>query len=475
MEIMSSMNHVESVIRIYGYFFDTPAGLVPYKVHKNYAFPVIVMEYMSGGPLFGRLNYSENVSEKYLANLFRSIAIAVSKLHEENFVHRDLKLDNVMFVDSTDQSPVRIIDLGMSGKLNSDGVHIDKLYLVGTPGFYAPESIEKQEYSPKTDIWQLGCMLYMLLSGLTPFHREKLSQITKRGYYKMAGKGWTDISESAKDLVHNLLKRRPSHRPSIEEILDHPWMKEASEAKMDDDYKTRIKRLALRDRMQKLFCENKLSDENAARQQSLIENVPMLKERSIIAHSVTTMSNRIVSEEANEFNGKLKKLKTMVVRRLSTAEETPVNINHREINYDDFVAMLEKCNLEELCTPAVFNIFDIGNTGTVDPKEFLMTMIAFRPVMAEPAPQTSDSSDADARLYFEMFDIKETGYIDMDELRIAVKFLLFMGTDEPQDLPDVEEMFNTIDLAKNGRIDFDEFKIFYKQLLQNKSCLAIQV
>ena len=485
MDIMASMNHVESVVRNYGYFMDTVDGLIPWKLNPRPLLPVIVMEHMSGGPLFGRLNYQENVSEKYLATVFKAIVVSANKLHEERFIHRDLKLENIMFLNNSENSPVRIIDLGMSAKLNVDDVFIDKVYLVGTPGFYAPESITNQEYSVKTDIWQLGCILYMLLSGLPPFHRDKIEQITSRGYYKMSGKGWADISDTAKDLVQQILKRKPADRLTVEQILAHPWMIMASSAMMDDDYKTRIKRLALREKMQNFFCESKLSASNAERQKSLMAVVPMLREstmsvaqrsmkvmRSLSRSESTPTHPPCLAKEISEFNGKLKNLKTMVVRRMSTTMES-VN---PEINYDAFVDMLTQCRLDELCTPAVFNIFDIGNTGTVDPKEFMMTMIAFRPVISsEGSTGGDDDIDADARLYFDMFDIKETGFIDMDELRLAVKFLLFMGTDEPQDLPDVEDMFNAIDLAKNGRIDYDEFKIFYKQLLtsQNSSTLRV--
>jgi serine/threonine protein kinase len=399
----------------------------------------------------------------------------------------------------------------MSAKLDDNGVFIDKLYLVGTPGFYAPESITHQRYSVQTDIWQLGCILYMLLSGLTPFHRDKIEQITHRGYYKMSGKGWDDISDNAKELVHKLLRRKGADRLSIDEILAHPWMAEATEAALDTDYKTRIKRLALRDKMQKFFREGKLCADNALRQQNLIENVPLLKETamSVKNHPVAPKegagSSQVsphnvcgpeLTKEMSEFNGKLKRLKTMVVRRMSSAAEhgsdgstSSSHLTNPEIDYSAFVSMLQHCHLEELCTPAVFNIFDIGNTGTVDPKEFLMTMLAFRPVM-DMTPDVSSASssaaaggenaatpaeDAEARLYFDMFDITETGFIDMDELRLAVKFLLFMGADEPQDMPNVEEMFNTIDLAKNGRIDFDEFKIFYKQLLSSQNSLAVRL
>ena len=486
MSIMTSMNHVESVIRIYGYFLDTPEGLIPRKVCRGSALPVIVMEHMSGGPLFGRLNYKEHVSEKYIASVFKAIIISVNQLHAEHFVHRDLKLENIMYVDTTDHSPVRIIDLGMSAKLEANGVYVDKLYLVGTPGFYAPESITSQQYSVQSDIWQLGCILYMLLSGLTPFHREKVEQITQRGYYKMAGKGWADISTSAKDLVHKLLKRKASDRLTIQHILEHPWMKEATESAMDIDYKTRIKRLALRDKMQKFFREGKLSADNAERQQNLIDNVPVLSHhKSVLNSGKEAIENEEfpeIDKQLSEFNSKLKNLKTMVVKTLSTDYDNNKEIKKdREIDYSSFVSMLTQCHLEELCTPAVFNIFDIGNTGSVCPKEFLMTMIAFRPVMSSAAGTGSadgggeDSSEADARLYFDMFDINETGVIDMSELRLAVKFLLFMGSDEPQDLPNVEEMFNTMDLAKNGTIDFEEFKIFYKQLLSSQNSLTIRV
>ena len=74
-------------------------------------------------------------------------------------------------------------------------------------------------------------------------------------------------------------------------------------------------------------------------------------------------------------------------------------------------------------------------------------------------------NDDEVRLLFHVFDIKETGYIEIEELRIAVNFLLYMGSDQPQTLPNIHELFATIDVTKDGKICFSEFKQFYKHLI----------
>jgi Ca2+-binding EF-hand superfamily protein len=193
----------------------------------------------------------------------------------------------------------------------------------------------------------------------------------------------------------------------------------------------------------------------------------------------------------------MKVLKHMVVSSISSN----LTEGNKEIDYTTFTNMLKECNLQELCSLQIFNIFDIGNTGTIDPREFLLTMVAFRhdkpmckiddtreievyddlEATALGDCKSDDSSDYESasdrddevRLLFNLFDIKDAGYIELDELRIAVNFLLYMGSDQPQTLPNIHELFSTIDVAKNGRIDFPEFKQFYKHLIASHISLNV--
>lgn len=393
-------------------------------------------------------------------------------------------MDNVMFLEKSYDSAIKIIDLGNIVALESSGATFTDTRHVGTLGLLAPETISHMKYSKKTDIWQAGCTLYSLLSGLPPFDPNNQTQATDFSFFPMTGPAWDEISSSAKALVTKLLKRNPDHRLSVEDILLDPWLvDEAPNTDFNPDYFTRIKQLALRNKMKTFFLETSLVADHTKRKKSLAEAIPIFRAASSVKllleckEDLNTADANII-DDVEEFNSKMKVLKKMVVSSLSVTD-TGVR---KEIDYTTFIGMLKECHLQELCSLQIFNIFDIGNTGTIDPREFLLTMLAFRP--DKHANDLSSSSnegnsdrvgeehksphnDDEIRLFFNVFDINETGYIDLEELKTAVNFLLYMGSNQPQALPNVHELFTIIDVTQNGQIDFSEFKQFYRHLISS--------
>ena len=195
----------------------------------------------------------------------------------------------------------------------------------------------------------------------------------------------------------------------------------------------------------------------------------------------------------SDFENKLKVLKHSAVasfkRELSTSGEAPGEKTTGEINYETFKDLLVKANLAELGNKAVFSIFDTGNTGiviannqfsgaerfvfvdicihsgSVEMKDFLLTLIAFK--LDEEPGESSDQSksaiDDQCALYFHLFDIDDTGFIDEDELKLMTHILF-----KDQNVPGTQnanELFKLIDLDNNGQISYDEFKSFYAVVL----------
>lgn len=96
-----------------GLFNDTAEGLVPDKFPAfKCRYPVIVMELLQGGDMFNRISTRSCVTESYLAETFLSAMWALRSIHERGYIHRDLKLDNLMLVSPADPSQVKIIDFG---------------------------------------------------------------------------------------------------------------------------------------------------------------------------------------------------------------------------------------------------------------------------------------------------------------------------------------------------------------------------
>ena len=133
----------------------------------------IVLEYLEGGELFDQVVARGSYSEKDASALIKKIVLAIAALHQVRVIHRDLKPENVVFKTRAEDSDIKIIDFGHS-KLHFDPVEHElqmknndksKRSLVGTPGYLAPESISQRLYSPASDVWSIGVIMYILLCG----------------------------------------------------------------------------------------------------------------------------------------------------------------------------------------------------------------------------------------------------------------------------------------------------------------------
>ena len=196
---------------------------------------VIVMEYAAGGELFDQVKKEseENILTESTAKLrFYQISNATAYLHKENVCHRDLKLENILMMNSSPTSQIKIADFGLSKHFNS----IDVLEtLVGTVVYMAPEVIslsgrrllDTKSYTVKSDCWSLGVMLYILLSGSQPFRDSSgvgiQGMIMSGNYSPMTGARWDAVSDDAKDLVEKLFRVDPTERLSAKAILQHKW------------------------------------------------------------------------------------------------------------------------------------------------------------------------------------------------------------------------------------------------------------
>jgi serine/threonine-protein kinase RCK2 len=123
---------------------------------------------------------------------------------------------------------IKIADFGLS-KVVWDS---QTMTPCGTVGYTAPEIVKDERYSKSVDMWALGCVLYTLLCGFPPFYDESIQILTEkvaRGQYTFLSPWWDDISKSAQDLVSHLLTVDPEKRYTIQQFLEHPWIKQTDE------------------------------------------------------------------------------------------------------------------------------------------------------------------------------------------------------------------------------------------------------
>ncbi|OWZ10321.1 CAMK/CDPK protein kinase [Phytophthora megakarya] len=181
----------------------------------------LVMERCVGGDVSARLSSETELQEERAKMYMRDILHVVWQCHLLRILHRDLKLENFLFADTRDDSPLKLTDFGGAAFLE-EGEFLHDVH--GTPLYTAPEVL-KHNYAFPSDLWSCGVILYRLLSGRFPFDSGPL--LDERILHEkidLETSPWIDISDEAKDLVHQLLERDVSKRITPAQALRHPWL-----------------------------------------------------------------------------------------------------------------------------------------------------------------------------------------------------------------------------------------------------------
>ncbi|KAM4676390.1 death-associated protein kinase 2 isoform 3-T3 [Discoglossus pictus] len=194
-------------------------------VYENKTDVVLILELVSGGELFDFLAQKESLSEEEATRFIKQILEGVNYLHTRKFAHFDLKPENIMLLDKTTSVPhIKLIDFGLAHKIE-DGVEFKNIF--GTPEFVAPEIVNYEPLGLAVDMWSIGVITYILLSGASPFlgenKQETLSNITAVNY-EFDEEFFSHTSELAKDFIRKLLVKDTRKRLSIQQALSHPWI-----------------------------------------------------------------------------------------------------------------------------------------------------------------------------------------------------------------------------------------------------------
>uniref|UniRef100_UPI0037E8D3DE myosin light chain kinase 2, skeletal/cardiac muscle isoform X2 n=1 Tax=Semicossyphus pulcher TaxID=241346 RepID=UPI0037E8D3DE len=189
---------------------------------------ILVLEYVGGGELFDRI-IDENYKLMELDALvfIRQICEGLQHMHKMYILHLDLKPENILCVNRV-TNKIKIIDFGLARIYKPR----EKLRVnFGTPEFLAPEVINYDFVSFNTDMWSLGVITYMLLSGLCPFlgddDNETLNNILACKW-NFEEQEFVDTSEEAKDFISKLLIVNKSWRIGASEALRHPWLSDTA-------------------------------------------------------------------------------------------------------------------------------------------------------------------------------------------------------------------------------------------------------
>jgi len=189
---------------------------------------ILVTDYAEGGELYGHLVMEERISEDETARILRQILEGLAFLHDLNLVHMDIKPQNILLTGPLGQGDVKLCDLGLA-RLVDDKTVVREI--IGTIDYVAPEVLAYEPLQTGCDIWSVGVLTYVMLTGCSPFagdtNQETFLNISKV-HLDFPTDLFADISLTAVGFVTRLLAKEPWCRPSAGECLMDPWLSDPS-------------------------------------------------------------------------------------------------------------------------------------------------------------------------------------------------------------------------------------------------------
>ena len=381
------------------------------EVYEDKSYIHLVMQLCKGGELFDQIINKGHYSEKEAAELVRTMLCVIKHMHTLGVVHRDLKPENFLFTNECDHSSdvdqntsrMMCIDFGLSCFLSPSETLQD---CVGSSYYIAPEVL-KRKYGREADIWSAGVILYILLCGSPPFFgssdREILQRVMryKNGSLNFKFPPWPSISDGAKECVQMMLRRDPRERPPIDEILNHPWMKEngtASDVPIGNEVINRLQNFVQMGKLQRMVSRMMAEMLSPAEMQGL---------------------NAIFEEMDEDKDGTI------------TVGELRNGLHRRGLEHDEL----------ELEVKRLMDSLDMDGSGTIDLKEFMSGTMSLCQLETEENMMKA----------FAQIDTDGNGYITKEELARSLERFGLLEENA------IEEIIEEVDSNKDGLIEYSEF------------------
>ncbi|KAL7169826.1 hypothetical protein ACSBR2_034794 [Camellia fascicularis] len=185
----------------------------------------LVLEYCRGGDLYMYIHQRRGrVPESTAKHFMQQLAAGLQILRENNFIHRDLKPQNLLLSTHDDNAVLKIADFGFARTLQPLGLAET---LCGSPLYMAPEIMQLQKYDAKADLWSVGAILFQLATGKTPFtgsNQIQLLQNIVKSTELNFPPDKKDLSSDCIDLCRKLLRCNPVERLTFGEFFNHPFL-----------------------------------------------------------------------------------------------------------------------------------------------------------------------------------------------------------------------------------------------------------
>ncbi|XP_036377813.1 serine/threonine-protein kinase 17A [Megalops cyprinoides] len=207
-----------------------------HEVYETASEMILVLEYAAGGEIFNQCvaERDEAFKEDDVKRLMRQILEGVAFLHKNSVVHLDLKPQNILLTSESPLGDIKIVDFGLSRMVSSNQ---ELREIMGTPEYVAPEILNYEPISTATDMWSIGVLAYVMLTGTSPFlgddKQETFLNISQLNisYTEEELEG---LGQPAIDFMKSLLIKEPHERATAEACLQHPWLQQEVEGKEEE-------------------------------------------------------------------------------------------------------------------------------------------------------------------------------------------------------------------------------------------------
>lgn len=385
---------------------DHPNVIRYYETYMDERYFHIVTEYLSGGDLLTGMSRKKNYCEKDIAIVIHKLLSAISHIHSLGIVHRDLKPENILFENESENSDIKIIDFGVSRQFFKKNDDLNSI--VGTPYYVAPEVLSGK-YDKKVDIWSIGIIMFVLMTGKPPFNAKSKGELftkikTKEIPYPMK-RDKSCYSNEAVNFLFLLTKKDPLERIAASDALNHEWF---NILKSEGEKKNIVPKEILEN--MKAF------------------NLPNLFQRLLLKLIVKELK----TSQINKLNDAFKLLDKDSTGYIDSNKlELAFHNLDLPITKEDIQSIMKNCNLNYGISERVNYTSFLA--GAIDKKELFTNEILWET--------------------FKHLDTKDTGFLTMDSIVKA-----FERTGKKKQPETILKMFTEVGLDENSKVNFEQFK-----------------
>lgn len=379
---------------------DHPNILKCYEIFEDSWRFYVSMEYCEGGELFEKLISMKRFNEQQASKIMHQVLSAVCYCHEKLVIHRNLKPENILLANKNGELTIKVADFGSSCFLDPSN-HLSGCF--GSAYYIAPEVLQG-EYNEKCDIWSCGIIMFILLTGKSPYpgsDPKLILNMIKTCPIQISPEKVPGVGPEALNLLIRLLEVNPKSRITAKDAVNHIWISNHKTTILNSDLTSTLQSL------EKFNGSAKLKD---------------------AVHIF--ISTQIISHEENKF--------------FREAFQAIDKNSNGKISKDELLVMYKENMDEEKAQEIVENIIkevDVNLSGEIDYSEFLSACMNYSKYLSKENLEAA----------FRMFDADQSGGITADEIRN----ILGKNTEMPDGV--WKEILTDADENGDGIIDIKEF------------------